>query len=304
MGRKRQKRLALNPKHQELSEAILVEDIDKVRALIDSGVNPSELWSFFPCPMEAAKQVNNVEIAKLLLSVGTPIYVNESEEMVDAQELDFIWLYAKWHKSSHDVVMLMLEHAESVNNPNSSYNPLVHMTSIEDKDIGPESDAFFAMIVEMGADPDLPEIDDEGHETGETMLHWAVLGDNKYVTPIIELAKNIDACPDGQPVYTPLESAVTHASVRAAKALIQKGANVNVFERNYSSDCADEMSFSLLDLAKKKLKRTKKKPNKAALVEKYEKIVEMLETAGAKTFEQMLADGDIPEIPPKEEWID
>jgi len=304
MGRKRQKRLELNPKHQELSEAVLAEDVDKVSALIVEGVDPSEVWSFFPCPMEAAKQVNAFEIAKLLLAAGAPLYVNDSEEIVEKEQLDFIWLYAKWRKSAHDVLMLMLEHAESVNNQNSSYNPLVNMTSIEEADISSKSDAFFAKILEMGADPDLPEIEDDGTETGKTMLHWAVFGDNKYTSPIIEMAKNIDACPDGQPVYTPLESAVTYASVRAVNALIQKGANVNVFERNYSSDCADEMSFSLLDLTKRKLKRTKKKPNKAALVEKYEKIVEILETAGAKTFEQMLADGDIPEIPPKEEWID
>jgi len=296
----RKKRLALNPKHQELSEAILAEDIDKVRALIDEGVDPSEFWSFFPCPMEAAKQVNNVEIAKLLLSVGTPIYVNESEEMVDAQELDFIWLYAKWHKSSHDVVMLMLEHAESVNNPNSSYNPLVHMTSIEDKDIGPESDAFFAKIVEMGADPDLPEIDDEGHETGETMLHWAVLGDNKYVTPIIELAKNIDACSDDQPDQTPLRIAVSHASVNAVKALIGKGANPNIYKKKRKL----HKSYSLLDLAKEYYEDTQNKAFQEKKAAKYKQIVEFLEEAGAKTFKQMVFDGDIPEIPPKEEWID
>jgi len=304
MGRKRQKRLELNPKHQELSEAVLSEDIDKVKSLISDGVNPSEYWTFYPCPMTAVSKVNNPDIAKVLLDSGSPLCVNESEYFIEKSEVEHKWLYGWWAKAEHDVLMLMLDYAKSVNNQNSSYNPLVHMTSIEDKDIGPESDAFFAKILQMGANPDLKLLDDEGIETGKTVLHKVVIDDNKYTVPIIKMAKNIDACPDGQPVYTPLESAVTHASVRAAEALIKKGANVNVFERNYSSDCADEMSFSLLDLAKKKLKRTKKKPNKAALVEKYEKIVEMLETAGAKTFEQMLADGDIPEIPPKEEWID
>jgi len=295
----RKKRLALNPKHQELSEAILAEDIDKVRALIDEGVDPSEFWSFFPCPMEAAKQVNNVEIAKLLLSVGTPIYVNESEEMVDAQELDFIWLYAKWHKSSHDVVMLMLEHAESVNNPNSSYNPLVHMTSIEGKDIGPESDAFFTKIVEMGADPDLPVTDEEGNETGETMLHWAVIGDNKYTSAIIEMAQNIDACPDGQPVYTPLESAVTYASVRAVNALIQKGANLNTYYLKRKLN----KSYSLLDLATEYYEDAEEEAFQKEKAAKYKQIVEFLEEAGAKTFKQMVFDGDIPGVS-KEEWID
>jgi len=301
---RRKKRVEPNPKHQELTEAVLGDDLETVQRLVADGLTLTDLWTYHEYPLYAALRKNNVRIALYLLEHGLPIYSNEYEHHFNGYDVTQCWLYAIWEKRSHDVLLLVLDYAESVNNQNSSYNPLVHMTSIEEVDISPESDAFFVKILEMGADPDLPEIDDDGKETGKTMLHWAVIGDNKYTSPIIEMAKNIDACPDGQPVYTPLESAVTHASVRAAKALIQKGANVNVFERNYSSDCADEMSFSLLDLAKKKLKRTKKKPNKAALVEKYEKIVEMLETAGAKTFEQMLADGDIPEIPPKEEWID
>jgi ankyrin repeat protein len=258
----------INPLHQELSDACEDDNVDKVRKMINDGIDLKQKWTVGDYPLATAFWRDNVEICSLLVEAGMPQYLNlqqlyKSESVSDIENMH---LYGAFDQNAQKASLKLLEFAGIVNTSNPSFHPLVTVSAITDRAISEFSDQYYELAIEKGADVDHPL------GKNETMLvHIARESNSKYVPQLIRLSKNIEAHMEERVHATALWEAVSARSVPAVKTLLELGANTTVELL--------ELKSTLLDLAMKRACNFNGK-----------KVLSMIQELGIKTWKEKYGD--------------
>lgn len=275
-------KIKVNKKHALLTEACTNNDLEAVRSIIEDGIDLTETWSSKGCyPLMGAIYNNNIEMVGLLAENGMPLYFNNksSYENFDSEdEIKQNVVFFEWDKDYADALLAVLDYVEPGNFKEGISLVLSSMAGLKDEDTSEKSDQFLEKLLTKGADVDCKK------STGGTVLHLIAKGRNaKYADKLIRLSKNIDAASNDGDHATPLYRAFHKCYPSPIKALLEMGANPNA--------CCLISKESVLDRAfyfKKKNKRENRDG-------KVDKIIELLRSYGAKTYEEMVQDGDIKE---------
>lgn len=279
-------KIKINKKHQELSDTCCEGDIARVKALIDEGLDLREIWTADVYPLVIAQNSGSVELARLLVDNGMPLYWNSkysyrnldySEYLPAEDEVRQRLLFGKFDENSLVVSLALLDYAQQVNTSDPRYSGLYSASALENKYTSAASDEYVHRLLEMGADVD--HLDPRG----ESLLHLLVLGKNdKYVEQFIRLSKNVNQqCPEGS---TPLMGAV-RGHWLAVRVLLECGAHI---------DCGDFYNKrSVLDSLLFYRDRNSYENRDGAI----DQVVELMRAHGAKTYAEMVRDGDIVETP-------
>jgi ankyrin repeat protein len=280
-------KIKINKKHQELSDACCAGDIPRVKALIDEGLDLREIWTADVYPLVIAQHSGSVELASLLVEHGMPLYWNSKysyrnldySELIPAEdEVRQRLLFGKFDENSLPVSLALLDYAQQVNTPNHGYSGLYNASTLENKYTSAASDEYVHRLLEMGADVDHLNPD------GESLLHLLVLGKNdKYVEQFIRLSKNVNQLSPGG--STPLLGAVIGGRLMAIRVLLECGAR---------TDCGSFYNkYSALDFLHRYRDMNSYENRDGAI----DQVVELMRAHGAKTYVEMVRDGDIVETP-------
>lgn len=280
-------KIKINKKHQELSDACCAGDIARVKVLIDEGLDLREIWTADVYPLVIAQQSGSVELARLLVEHGMPLYWNSkhsyqnldySELMPIEEEVRQRLLFGRFDEDSLAVSLALLDYADQVNVAKAGYSGLYSISELENKYTSEVSDEYVRRLLEMGADVD------HLNPEGESLLHLLVLGKNdKYVEQFIRLSKNINQLTPGG--STPLLGAVIDGRLLAIRVLLECGAR---------TDCGSFYNkYSALDFLHRYRDRNSYENRDGAI----DRVVELMRAHGAKTYAEMVSDGDIEEIP-------
>src|SRR5690606_37175943 len=187
-------------------------------------------------------------------------------------------LFGKFDESSLSVSLVLLDYAQQVNTPDPGYSGLYSASALENKYTSAVSDEYVQRLLEMGADVD--HLDPRG----ESLLHLLVLGKNdKYVEQFIRLSKNVNQLSPGG--STPLLGAVIDGRLMAIIVLLECGAR---------TDCGSFYNkYSALDFLHRYRNRNSYENRDGAI----DQVVELMRAHGAKTYAEMVRDGDIEESP-------
>lgn len=279
-------KIKINKKHQELSDACCEGDIARVKTLINEGLDLREIWTADVYPLVIAQNSGSVELARLLVDNGMPLYWNSkysyrnldySEYLPAEDEVRQRLLFGKFDENSLAVSLALLDYAQQVNTPDHGYNGLYSASALENKYTTAASDEYVRRLLEMGADVD------HLNPRGESLLHLLVSGKNdKYVEQFIRLSKNVNQqCSEGS---TPLMRAV-RGHWLAVRVLLECGARI---------DCGDFYNKrSVLDSLLFYRDRNSYENRDGAI----DQVVELMRAHGAKTYAEMVRDGDIEEAP-------
>lgn len=279
-------KIKINKKHQELSDACCEGNIARVKALIDEGLDLREIWTADVYPLVIAQHSGSIELARMLVDNGMPLYWNSkysyrnldySEYLPAEDEVRQRLLFGKLDENSLSVSLTLLDYAQQVNIPDHRYSGLYNASALENKYTSAVSDEYVRRLLEMGADVD------HLNPEGESLLHLLVLGKNdKYVEQFIRLSKNVNQkCPEGS---TPLMGAV-RGHWLAVRVLLECGARI---------DCGDFYNKrSVLDSLLFYRDRNSYENRDGAI----DQVVELMRAHGAKTYAEMVRDGDIEEAP-------
>lgn len=263
-------------RHLELNDACEAGDMARVKALVEGGLDLSEIWSVDCLPLSIALFRNDVAMIAYLLEHGMPPYLNLQSivrEDPDGDPSDYS-LLGLWCPEHHEALMYLLEHGSPANSRKTGYNALAGLAHLRETgrnvQVGAKSDEFFAAL--LSRSPDVDQVMD----IGGTLLHQIAQGNNRYVPPLVALSKQVDAPkePDS-PSATPLRNAAREGADVAVEALLKAGANPNLMERH--------QNLSILDTA---LLGQKKK--RGGPFSQHERVIELLRAHGAKTGLEML----------------
>jgi ankyrin repeat protein len=280
-------KIKINKKHQEFSGACCEGDIARCKALIGEGLDLREIWTADVYPLVIAQNSGSVELARLLVDNGMPLYWNSKyayrnldypEYMPAEDEVRQRLLFGKFDESSLSVSLVLLDYAQQVNTPDPGYSGLYSASALENKYTSAVSDEYVQRLLEMGADVD--HLDPRG----ESLLHLLVLGKNdKYVEQFIRLSTNVNQLSPGG--STPLLGAVIDGRLMAIRVLLECGAR---------TDCGSFYNkYSALDFLHRYRDRNSYENRDGAI----DQVVELMRAHGAKTYAEMVRDGDIEEAP-------
>lgn len=267
--------------HDALSQACQDDDIDKVKALVESGLDLTEPWTSEYYPISRAMYCKTTEILSYLMKHGMPIHINCARTLKreGKKAIKDMLLVGCWDKMHHEASMFLLKSVDQVNTSNTSYSGLVTITQLTEFELGnvetsKKADEYLQMLLDKGADVDFPTQD------GETLLHAICCGDNsKYSELLIRRSKNIDAAPKKEPYNSPLSVAVRCGNDTAVKTLLELGAAPNRMMRRRKKTILDDAVYW--------------KGQPTGKEEKHAQIIKLLIAHGAKTYQQMVDDGDI-----------
>ncbi|TXI26984.1 MAG: ankyrin repeat domain-containing protein [Aquipseudomonas alcaligenes] len=279
-------KIKINKKHQELSDACCEGNIARVKALIDEGLDLREIWTADVYPLVIAQQSGSVELARLLIEHGMPLYWNSkysyrsldySEYMPAEDEVRQRLLFGRFDEDSLAVSLALLDYADQVNVAKAGYSGLYSVSELENKYTSEVSDEYVRRLLEMGADVD------HLNPEGESLLHLLVLGKNdKYVEQFIRLSKNINQLTPGG--MTPLMRAVIGGRLKAIRVLLECGARVDYCDFYNKTSVLDDLIWYR--------DRNSYKNRDGAI----DQVVELMRAHGAKTYAEMVRDGDIEEV--------
>ena len=279
-------KIKINKKHQELSDACCKGNIARVKALIDEGLDLREIWTADVYPLVIAQQSGSVELARLLVDNGMPLYWNSkysyrsldySEYMPAEDEVRQRLLFGRFDEDSLAVSLALLDYADQVNVAKAGYSGLYSVSELENKYTSEVSDEYVRRLLEMGADVD------HLNPEGESLLHLLVLGKNdKYVEQFIRLSKNINQLTPGG--MTPLMRAVIGGRLKAIRVLLECGARVDYCDFYNKTSVLDDLIWYR--------DRNSYKNRDGAI----DQVVELMRAHGAKTYAEMVRDGDIEEV--------
>ncbi|WP_028866074.1 ankyrin repeat domain-containing protein [Psychromonas aquimarina] len=258
--------------HKQFSEACVDNDLKTVRRMIDEGIDLTEVWTYEYYPLAFAVHINNLELAKLLVEAGMPLYENSKDGVKESKILTNLNLLGGWCNDSHETIMYLLECGSNINSPQIGFNGVSRLALLRNTEISEKSDQFFNALMEKGIDVDMLM------ENGELLLHSIVAGKNsKYIPPLIRLSKQVNAGTTAYEGRTPLFEAVRVGNEAAVNTLIEMGADVN---KNVFEDTILDDAYYL--------KESDKHMNRNGLVDR---IIETLIKHGAKTYQQMVDEG-------------
>lgn len=280
-------KIKINKKHQELSDACCEGNIARVKALIDEGLDLREIWTADVYPLVIAQHSGSIELARMLVDNGMPLYWNSKysyrnldypEYLPAEDEVRQRLLFGKFDENSLAVSLALLDYAQQVNTPDPGYSGLYSASALENKYTSAISDEYVHRLLEMGADVD--HLDPRG----ESLLHLLVLGKNdKYVEQFIRLSKDLNKFSPGG--STPLSSAVISGRLMATRVLLECGAR---------PDCGNfKNKKSTLDWLHRYRDMNSYENRDGAI----DQVVELMRAHGAKTYAEMVRDGDIVETP-------
>jgi len=276
-------KITTNKKHKLLTKACFEDDVAEVKKLIEESDYLADIWTDEYYPMSIAFEHNNVEIIRLLAEKGMPLYEYSKSAYYHAtndKDVPLQYIFGLWDPDNEDACLAMLDYADEVNTP-SSNNPLCSLAQLDDKYTSEKSDLFLSKLINKGANVDLLM------DCNLSVLHFIAAGKNsKYTDALIRLSKNVDVAPLEEAYYTPLFLAVNSPTafyIIPIKALLEMGADPNHYN--------PVNQRSILDNAMKHRKK-KKYLNRNG---KLDEIVDLLISYGAKTYQQLVADGDIKE---------
>jgi len=276
-------KIKINKKHQELSDACCEGNIARVKALIDEGLDLREIWTADVYPLVIAQHSGSVELARMLVDNGMPLYWNSkysyrnldySEYLPAEDEVRQRLLFGKFDENSLAVSLALLDYAQQVNTPDHGYNGLYSASALENKYTTAASDEYVRRLLEMGADVD------HLNPRGESLLHLLVSGKNdKYVEQFIRLSKNVNQqSPGGS---TPLLGTAIDGRLMAIRVLLECGAR---------TDCGSFYNkYSALDFLHRYRNRNSYENRDGAI----DQVAELMRAHGAKTYAEMVSDGDI-----------
>ncbi|GAA3921891.1 ankyrin repeat domain-containing protein [Litoribacillus peritrichatus] len=275
-------KIKVKKEHALLTEACKNNNLDAVKKLIEDGVDLTETWSSKGCyPLMGAIQNNNVEMVRLLAENGMPLYFNNksSNENFDSEdEIKQNVVFFEWDKDYADALLAVLDYVEPGSFKEGISLVLSSMAGLKDEDTSDKSDQFLEKLLTKGADVDCRI------SFGGTTLHLIAIGRNtKYTDKLIRLSKDIDAADNDGYHATALYGAFYRCLPSPIKALLEMGANPNA--------CCLTSKESVLDRAFYFKKRNKRENRDG----KVDKIIDLLRSYGAKTYEEMVQDGDIKE---------
>jgi ankyrin repeat protein len=279
-------RVSAKQQHSELSQASRDNDLERVKQLVEAGVDLTEQWTVESYPLLLAVYHNNVAMVQYLFERGMPAYFNTKPAAkqvaadIKGGEVSMLNLVGRWSVDCHEAIMYLLAQGCPVVSPDLSYHPLARLAYLREDDFRNEtcdkSDEFFNELVRHGVDVDLCMGD------GSSLLLDLASGNNKYVPQLIALSKKIDVTLPKFKTITPLTYAVSAGSDRAVLALLQAGAKPNRI---------DAKSFrpqkTCLDRAYSSKEHGGQEKNICGQVDR---VIEYLIQYGAKTYAQILAE--------------
>jgi ankyrin repeat protein len=282
-------RVSAKQQHSELSQASRDNDLERVKQLVEAGVDLTEQWTVESYPLLLAINHNNVAMVQYLFERGMPAYLNtkSAAKQVAADykggEVGLLNLVSRWRVDCHEAIMYLLAQGCPVTSLVSSYHPLIALAYLIAHDFCNEvcdkSDEFFNALISRGIDVDLPMVDD-----GRSLLLGLASGNNKYVPQLIALSKKVDVSLPKFKTITPLTYAVDAGSDRAVLALLQRGAKPNRIDAK-----SLRPQRTCLDVAYSIKEHSGQMKNNCGQVDR---VIEYLIQFGAKTYAQILAERD------------
>lgn len=280
-------KIKINKKHQELSDACCEGDIARVKALIDEGLDLREIWTADVYPLVIAQHSGSIELARMLVDNGMPLYWNSkysyrnldySEYLPAEDEVRQRLLFGKFDENSLAVSLALLDYAQQVNTPDPGYSGLYSASALENKYTSAISDEYVYRLLKMGADVD--HLDPRG----ESLLHLLVLGKNdKYVEQFIRLSRDVNQLTPGG--MTPLMRAVIGGRLKVIRVLLECGARVDCGDFYNKATVFDDLIW---------YRDRNSYENRDGAIDQTD---ELMRTHGAKTYAEMVRDGDIEEAP-------
>ncbi len=265
-----------NRRHNELMEACRDNDFDKVRSIIESGLEIPEVWDCDSSPLFYAVINNNLSMVQYLLEHGVPPYDNAkgAHKLNPESDLADLTLAGFWSDDSHEAVMYLLEHGAAVDSHTIGYSPVMKVAKLEERYMTSKSDTFLNALMQRGVNVDIEMT------YGETLLH-AIVGhrNSRYVPTLVTRSRNLEAKSDAG--LTPLFSALSEGSEVGIGALLEAGANPNAYFGRKSTSVLDRAYF---------LKSNRSDLN---ILGQMDRIIEKLIKHGAKTYQQLIDDGVI-----------
>ncbi len=249
--------------------AAYLGDIEKVRALLKSGVDINAQWGDTGTPLCAAAAGNQTDMVKLLLTQGADINAGDDTPL---------------HKAAlngcEEVASLLIDKGADVHAKNSAgYAPIHYAAYHRAAYAEPAHEAMLDLLLSNGADINAKE------NRGLTSLHnmaWV----NKVDLMEFLLARGADIEAKSMWGTTPLFFAVQNGKLGATQLLLSKGANINA---------TDNDGKTPLSIAKEK--------NNTEMVELLKKhgakddaTDTSRESKSAKSLHEAAADGDLEQI--------
>jgi hypothetical protein len=265
--------------HKKFSKACYENDFDTVKTMVEAGIDLTQPWEYEKYPLNG---VTDIQICKYLLEHGMPVFSNLKEhyEYVDINEISEYFTFSGYWEEKIDfsLELLMLDYSNKVNTTNISFIPFTPLTELNNGFESKQGNEFLDKIILKGADVDFKT------SGGETALHFIVSGNNDYYMDLlVRHSKKIDIAPDDFKLNTPLYASLEHRNFKISKLLLELGADINTYD-------FDE-ELSILDCVFQMKKNTKAPKFKAD----YQQMIDYLISIGAKTYQQMLDNGDIEE---------
>ena len=189
--------------------AIEDDDLDKVRALLDSGLSPDTHIDFgenFETPLMKAARSGTLEIARLLLDRGADVNVRDREQATA--------LEAAVSRDQTAMVALLLEKGADPNTVNK------YMQSALSNAAAAGNLEVTEMLLKAKAKPELPGL------VLTPMMFGAFAGNTDLIRLLVRYGANVNyaAKETGQSALT---SAITAGKPEVVAVLIELGANVN-----------------------------------------------------------------------------
>jgi ankyrin repeat protein len=223
--------------HRAISEACYAGDTSGVEALLGQGGDMAQLWSIPDYPLAIAASQNNVELMRLLLDSGMPLYMNTQREQRQTKVVADCTLAGTWSSRCHEGVMYLIAEGAKLHSTVFSYMPITRLACMSEYDAGEQSDKFFHLIEQAGIDIDVPIID------GDLLLHFIAKCNNRYVAEFIKYSKDLNVTNSvGQRALT---IAVTQAAHFAVHSLLEAGADPHYVVDDEGGTLLDRANWAL-----------------------------------------------------------
>jgi ankyrin repeat protein len=214
-------------KTRPLFSAAFTGDEEKVKRLLDEGVNPSLQHHDGLTPLHAAAQEQHEEVVRLLLSRGADITATGAAHIIESNGKDEViqgWtvLHSAAFGGHEGIITLLLESGVDLRSPtNQGYTPLMVAVSRRNA-------SAVKLLLERSADSSIQDLH------GVTPLYSAIiLGDEEIVKILLPL-EDINLSTKIINGNTLLMGAVEAGKAEIVKLLVERGANVSEPARGYT----------------------------------------------------------------------
>jgi ankyrin repeat protein len=259
--------------HHDIDEAIENKDLDALKALLAQKPDLTESWTTEWHPMDCVEASNQLDAAKLLVEAGCVLYNLTTHELSHTElcyiEKDLCGL--NWRAKNHETSLYLL----GLHKGKDVSSGLISLAKRENEELNEDADIYFDKLFEMGLD-----IDELNNMDTILALYLTCTQNDRYTERLINMSKDINRQENPKQLSTPLAAAVRKKSKQIVTLLLAKGADVHLYDHRDKE--------SLLDYAMYWQKQ-------ASWKEDIDWIIEELKAHGAKTYQQMLDDGDIEE---------